>query len=81
MARMVVNVMPKKEILDPQGQAIVRALGRLEISGVQDVRQAKRFELEVDDQVSEADLEKIAAELLANTVIEDYEVVTAEVQQ
>ncbi|AGE37150.1 phosphoribosylformylglycinamidine synthase subunit PurS [Corynebacterium urealyticum] len=81
MARVVVNVMPKKEILDPQGQAIVRALGRLEISGVQDVRQGKRFELEVDDQVSEADLEKIAAELLANTVIEDYEVVTAEVQQ
>ena len=39
MARVVVNVMPKKEILDPQGQAIVRALGRLEISGVQDVRQ------------------------------------------
>ncbi|HEY4599002.1 MULTISPECIES: phosphoribosylformylglycinamidine synthase subunit PurS [Corynebacterium] len=81
MARVVVNVMPKKEILDPQGQAIVRALGRLEISGVQDVRQGKRFELEVDDQVTEADLEKIAAELLANTVIEDYEVVTAEVQQ
>lgn len=81
MARVVVNVMPKKEILDPQGQAIVRALGRLEISGVQDVRQGKRFELEVDDQVSEADLEKIAAELLANTVIEDYEVVTAEVEK
>lgn len=81
MARVVVNVMPKKEILDPQGQAIVRALGRLEISGVQDVRQGKRFELEVDDQVTEADLEKIAAELLANTVIEEYEVVTAEVQQ
>lgn len=81
MARVVVNVMPKKEILDPQGQAIVRALGRLEISGVQDVRQGKRFELEVDDQVTEADLEKIAAELLANTVIEDYGVVTAEVQQ
>ena len=81
MARVVVNVMPKKEILDPQGQAIVRALGRLEISGVQDVRQGKRFELEVDDQVTEADLEKISAELLANTVIEDYEVVTAEVQQ
>ena len=81
MARVVVNVMPKKEILDPQGQAIVRALGRLEISGVQDVRQGKRFELEVDDQVTEADLEKIAAVLLANTVIEDYEVVTAEVQQ
>ena len=48
---------------------------------MQYVRQGKRFELEVDDQVTEADLEKIAAELLANTVIEDYEVVTAEVQQ
>ena len=80
MARVVVNVMPKKEILDPQGQAIVRALGRLEISGVQDVRQGKRFEIEVDDSVSAEDLDKVAASLLANTVIEDYEVVGLEVK-
>ena len=75
MARVVVNVMPKKEILDPQGQAVVRALGRIGISGVADVRQGKRFELEVGEDVSREDLEKIASDLLANTVIEDYEVV------
>ena len=49
MARVVVHVMPKAEILDPQGQAIVGALGRLGHPGVSDVRQGKRFELEVDD--------------------------------
>lgn len=75
MARVVVNVMPKKEILDPQGQAVVRALGRIGISGVEDVRQGKRFELEVGEDVSCEDLEKIASDLLANTVIEDYDVV------
>ncbi|MDU4408117.1 MAG: phosphoribosylformylglycinamidine synthase subunit PurS, partial [Corynebacterium sp.] len=47
MARVVVNVMPKAEILDPQGQAVVRALGRIGVSGVSDVRQGKRFEIEV----------------------------------
>lgn len=75
MARVVVNVMPKKEILDPQGQAVVRALGRIGISGVEDVRQGKRFELEFGEGVSREDLEKIASDLLANTVIEDYDVV------
>ena len=49
MARVVVNVMPKAEILDPQGQAIVGALSRLGHAGISDVRQGKRFELEVDD--------------------------------
>ena len=74
MARVVVNVMPKAEILDPQGQAIVGALGRLGHSGVSDVRQGKRFELEVDDSVSDAQLAEIAESLLANTVIEDWSV-------
>ena len=55
MARVVVHVMPKAEILDPQGQAIVGALGRLGVAGVSDVRQGKRFELEVDDSVDDAD--------------------------
>ncbi|GEC85809.1 phosphoribosylformylglycinamidine synthase subunit PurS [Corynebacterium variabile] len=70
--------MPKAEILDPQGQAVVRALGRIGVSGVADVRQGKRFELEVDGTVTAEDLDRIASTLLANTVIEDYEVVTAE---
>lgn len=80
MARVVVNVMPKAEILDPQGQAVVRALGRLGVNGVSDVRQGKRFEIEVDDSVGAEDLDKVAASLLANTVIEDYEVVGLEVK-
>ena len=74
MARVVVNVMPKAEILDPQGQAIVGALGRLGHTGVSDVRQGKRFELEIDDSVTDAELAELAESLLANTVIEDWSV-------
>jgi phosphoribosylformylglycinamidine synthase len=70
----VVNVMPKAEILDPQGQAIVGALGRLGHAGISDVRQGKRFELEVDDSISDSELAEIAESLLANTVIEDWSV-------
>ncbi|AZG46062.1 phosphoribosylformylglycinamidine synthase subunit PurS [Gordonia insulae] len=74
MARVVVDVMPKAEILDPQGQAIVGALGRLGFAGVADVRQGKRFELEVDDEIDDVTLERIAEELLTNTVIENFNV-------
>lgn len=74
MARVVVHVMPKAEILDPQGQAIVGALGRLGVKGISDVRQGKRFELEVDDGVADETLDEIAETLLANTVIEDWSV-------
>ena len=74
MARVIVDVMPKPEILDPQGQAIVGALGRLGFAGIADVRQGKRFELEVDDSVDDATLERIAEELLTNMVIENFSV-------
>ena len=74
MARVVVNVMPKAEILDPQGQAIVGALGRLGHGAVSDVRQGKRFELEVADTVTDDEIAEIAESLLANTVIEDWSV-------
>ncbi|ORA52957.1 phosphoribosylformylglycinamidine synthase [Mycobacterium sp. BK558] len=74
MAKVVVHVMPKAEILDPQGQAIVGALGRLGFDGISDVRQGKRFELEVDDAVADEKLAEIAESLLANTVIEDWTV-------
>ena len=74
MPRVVVTVMPKSEILDPQGQAIVGALGRLGHAGIADVRQGKRFELDVDDTVSDDELAEIAESLLANTVIEDWSV-------
>lgn len=72
MARVVVHVMPKAEILDPQGQAIVGVLGRLGHSGISAVRQGKRFELEVDDTVDDSVLAEIAESLLANPVIEDW---------
>ena len=74
MPRVVVTVMPKSEILDPQGQAIVGALGRLGHAGISEVRQGKRFELEVDATVSDDELAEIAESLLANTVIEDWSV-------
>ncbi|WKD58112.1 phosphoribosylformylglycinamidine synthase subunit PurS [Corynebacterium capitovis DSM 44611] len=75
MARVVVHVMPKAEILDPQGQAVHRALTRIGVQGVTDVRQGKRFEIEVDDSLSEDELHRVAETLLANTVIEDFEVI------
>lgn len=74
VAKVVVHVMPKAEILDPQGQAIVGALGRLGFDGISDVRQGKRFELVVDDGIADEKLAEIAESLLANTVIEDWSV-------
>ncbi|MBN6035885.1 MULTISPECIES: phosphoribosylformylglycinamidine synthase subunit PurS [unclassified Amycolatopsis] len=74
MARVVVDVMPKPEILDPQGQAVAGALPRLGFEGVTDVRQGKHFVLEVDDSVDDETLAKIAEGLLANPVIEDWTV-------
>lgn len=74
MARVVVDVMLKPEILDPQGQAVQGALARLGVTGVTSVRQGKRFEIEVGSAVDAAQLDHIASTLLANTVIEDYSV-------
>ncbi|WP_413318215.1 phosphoribosylformylglycinamidine synthase subunit PurS [Agrococcus sp. 1P02AA] len=74
MALIVVDVMPKAEILDPQGKAVTRALARLGHEAVGDVRVGKRFELRVEGEVTEALLEQVrqvASEVLANTVIED----------
>ncbi len=77
MPRVVVNVMPKPEILDPQGKAVTGALARLGFDGMT-VRQGKRFEVEVDGEITPEVLERVsqaAERLLANTVIEAYEVV------
>ncbi len=77
MARVVVDVMLKPEILDPQGKAVHGALPRLGVEGVTDVRQGKRFELEVEGELTEervAQLQDIAERLLSNPVIEDFEV-------
>jgi phosphoribosylformylglycinamidine synthase PurS subunit len=77
VARVVVDVMPKPEILDPQGKAVQGALPRLGFSGVTDVRQGKRFELEIEGEVTEdvlADVHKMAETLLSNPVIENFSV-------
>lgn len=81
MARYVVDVMPKREILDPQGKAVLGALPRLGFGGVLDVRQGKRFEVELEGGSSDAQLAEVRAmaeTLLSNPVIEDFEVRLAE---
>ena len=75
MARVVVDVMLKPEILDPQGRAVQGALGRLGLTGVQDVRQGKQFVIDIDGDL-EGDrlalMHTLAEELLSNPVIENY---------
>jgi phosphoribosylformylglycinamidine synthase subunit PurS len=81
MARVVVEVMLKPEILDPQGQAVQRALPRLGFAGVGEVRQGKRFEVELDGPADAAALDRVremAEKLLANTVIEEFTVYPAD---
>jgi len=74
MARVVVDVMLKPEILDPQGAAVLAALPRLGMAGVTGVRQGKRFELEVEGEPDLEQVNQLADRLLANPVIEDYTV-------
>lgn len=77
MHRVIVDVMPKAEILDPQGKAVQEALVRLGLDGVADVRQGKRFELELDDELTEerlAQVRQVAETVLSNPVIEDFTV-------
>ena len=77
MAKIIVEVMLKPEILDPQGQAVASALPRLGFNFAKSVRQGKRFEIEVDGEPTSAQLDEIkkAAEvLLSNPVIENYTV-------
>lgn len=79
MATIVVHVMPKPEILDPQGKAVGSALARLGFDGVEAARQGKRFELTVDGEVTDAVLAKVrdaATQVLSNPVIEDVVEVT-----
>ena len=67
--------MPKPEILDPQGKAVLGALPRLGFEGVTEVRQGKRFELEVEGEAGEDTLARVRAmaeTLLSNPVIEDF---------
>ena len=73
MATIVVDVMLKPEIRDPQGEAIAGACHRLGFTDVRSVRQGKRFEVEIDDgENPAARAAELAAELLANPVIEEF---------
>ncbi len=75
MGKIVVEVMLKPEILDPQGQAVGNALPRLGFTFATSVRQGKRFEIEVTGEPTPsmlADVERAAEEFLANTVIESF---------
>lgn len=74
MARVIVDVMLKPEILDPQGEAVTNALPRLGVSGVQSVRIGKRIELEFEGEPDLDTAREIADKLLANPVIEDFTV-------
>ena len=70
----VVDVMPKAELLDPQGKAVTGALSRLAQDLFTEVRIGKRFELTVDSEVTEevlAAVRQVADEILSNSVIED----------
>ncbi len=73
----VVNVMLRPEIHDPQGDAIASACRRLGFTQVASVRQGKRFVVEVSEPVAEQRIADLAAELLANPVIEEFSVYPA----
>jgi phosphoribosylformylglycinamidine synthase subunit PurS len=64
----------KNGVLDPQGKAIHHALEGLGFSGVSDVRAGRLIEIEHDESVSKADLEEMSRKLLANMVIENFEI-------
>jgi phosphoribosylformylglycinamidine synthase len=71
MAKARVLIRPKEGILDPQGKAVERALPALGFEGVSEVRIGRLVELEAEDG---AELESLCEKLLANPLIEDYEV-------
>ena len=72
-----VYVMLKSGVLDPQGEAVRHALGALGFDGVQGVRQGKVIELDLattDKAAAEAEVKEMCEKLLANTVIESYQI-------
>jgi phosphoribosylformylglycinamidine synthase len=74
MTLVVVTVMPKKGVLDPQGQAVQGALQHMGFSEVADVRVGKRIVLEIGGHDPAAQATKMCEDLLANNLIEDYSV-------
>jgi phosphoribosylformylglycinamidine synthase len=69
-----VSVSLKNGVLDPQGRAIQHSLEGLGFGGVKDVRAGRLIELDVDESVSDADLDEMCRKLLANMVIENYRI-------
>ena len=79
MPTIVVEVMPKAELLDPQGKAVAGALSRLGKGAFTDVRIGKRFEVTVEGEVTEAvlaDVRELADDMFSNSVIEDVVSIT-----
>lgn len=80
----IVTVYPRKEILDPQGKAIRDALSRIGFDGVEDVRAGKSFEIVLEDgadrETAHTRVEEMCRKLLANPVVEDYEIAFAEAE-
>lgn len=74
MTQVVVTVMPKAGVLDPQGQAVAGALARMGFGGVGEVRIGKRIELTVDGDDPAGQAREMCEKLLANALIEDYRV-------
>ena len=79
MGRIVVEVMPKPEILDPQGKAVVGSLPRLGFEQFTAVRQGRRFELTVEGEVTEADL--AAAREAADKLLSNPDVVSVRAEE
>jgi len=71
----------KDGVLDPQGKAIHHALESLDFAGVNDVRAGKLIELDVDSSVGRDEIDRMCDKLLANTVIENYEIELPETAQ
>lgn len=80
MPVIVVEVMPKAELLDPQGKAVSGALSRLGKTGISGVRIGKRFEVTVEEVTDEvlAEVKQLADDMFSNSVIEDVVSITVE---
>ena len=81
MPKIIVQIMPKQDLLDPQGKAVANALLRSGNKNIENVRIGKRIELHFDREVTEKDLEQareLAKNFLSNDVIED--VVSVEIE-
>jgi phosphoribosylformylglycinamidine synthase len=80
--RFVVSIMPKPGILDPQGRAVEQSLPHLDVRGVSDVRVGRRVELTIeatDIVAARAVVERLAAEVFANPIIETWDVAPASI--